>query len=264
MGLQERQGWYVDDIASFTDKDNYMKMLGHLILNDDEMVATKNATFEEAKSFISQLTLYFRKPYAKAPIEYPKNFVIARTTNDDTYLKDKTGDRRFLPVYVDKNKQKYHPVTDLTDELVDLLWGEFVHYYKQGFSFNLTQEQLEMLEDNREPFKYVDDFEDKLIRYLDTDIPIDFYSAGNKTKHARYFYITEIMEFGESDTHEFLGHETKPRDFVTAPRFLWEVFQENAGKGGTGKNSNKFHNIMKHRKGWQSATRRGTRGYKRK
>ncbi|KGO19269.1 hypothetical protein Q757_10215, partial [Oenococcus alcoholitolerans] len=93
-------------------------MLRAWIVNDDEMTATNNSTFEELKKFISAETLAYRPPYAMNGIRVAKNFVLARTTNEGTYLKDKTGERRFLPLLARKEYQKYHPVTYLNDEYI--------------------------------------------------------------------------------------------------------------------------------------------------
>lgn len=88
---------------------------------------------------------------------------MARTTNELYYLKDKTGERRFLPLHVNKDRQKYHPVTDLKPDYVQQLWGEAMHLYKDtDFSFALTKEQEEELNEHRQSFMYTDELEDKI------------------------------------------------------------------------------------------------------
>lgn len=108
-------GWYTDQFTDFKDKDSYSNMLRALIVNDDEMTATNNSDFENLKKFISAQELEYRPPYGRNTIRRPRGFVIARTTNEITYLKDKTGERRFLPNMVDKDKVKKSAVTDLNE-----------------------------------------------------------------------------------------------------------------------------------------------------
>ena len=97
--LQKLGGdWYTDAVTDFANKDNYDIMLKSLIVNDDEMVASNRMSFAETKAFISKTSLRFRKPYMKRTEEFAKNFILARTTNQKEYLKDKTGERRFLSV----------------------------------------------------------------------------------------------------------------------------------------------------------------------
>lgn len=161
-------GWYTDQFTDFKDKDNFANMLRALIVNDDEMTATNNSDFENLKKFISAEELEFRPPYGRHTIRRPKNFVMARTTNESTYLKDKTGERRFLPNMADKSRAMANPVTDLDDAMVDHLWGEAVALYKDGFSFQLTKEQQKLIEDNRKSFMYIDETENQIERVLST------------------------------------------------------------------------------------------------
>ena len=125
-------GWYTDQFTDFKDKDSYMNMQRALIVNDDEMTATNNSDFETLKKFISSEELEYRPPYGRSAVRRPKNFVIARTTNESTYLKDKTGERRFMPNMANKRRQIKSPITDLTPEIIKQFWGECVHYYKEG------------------------------------------------------------------------------------------------------------------------------------
>ena len=162
------RGWYTDQFTDFKDKDNYANMLRALIVNDDEMTATNNSDFENLKKFVSAEELEFRPPYGRHTIRRPKNFVMARTTNESTYLKDKTGERRFLPNMADKSRAVANPVTDLDDEEVARIWGEAVALYKSGFSFILNKEQQKLIEDNRKSFMYIDETENQIERVLST------------------------------------------------------------------------------------------------
>lgn len=155
-------GYYTDQFSTFDNKDDYAVMRRALIINDDEMTATNNASFEILKKFITLQEFEYRKPYGHQAERFDKNFVMARTTNELYYLKDKTGERRFLPLHVSKARQKHHPVTDLTDKYVKQCWGEAMQLYKDGFSFALTNEQEEELDEHRQSFMYTDELEDKI------------------------------------------------------------------------------------------------------
>ncbi|WP_236585177.1 virulence-associated E family protein [Companilactobacillus farciminis] len=168
--------WYTDQFTDFKDKDNFSVMLRSLIANDDEMTATNNSSFESLKKFVSAQELEFRPPYGHESIRYDKNFVLARTTNEMTYLKDRTGERRFLPVKVNASKQKKTPFDDLDDELINQLWGEFVSYYQHGFTFGLTKTQESILSKHREDFMYVDEVEAQIEEFLES-YPENFVSS---------------------------------------------------------------------------------------
>lgn len=161
-------GYYTDQFLSFTDKDDFAVMRRSLIVNDDELTATSNSSFEELKKFVTLQMFEYRKPYGHTAERFPKNFVMARTTNELYYLKDKTGERRFLPVHVSKAAQKFHPVTDLTPEYVKQLWGQVVSEYHKNQSFYLPEEKEAVLNEQRENFMYTDEVEDQIEMMLDS------------------------------------------------------------------------------------------------
>lgn len=161
-------GYYTDQFLSFTDKDDFGVMRRSLIVNDDELTATSNSSFEELKKFVTLQMFEYRKPYGHTAERFPKNFVMARTTNELYYLKDKTGERRFLPIHVSKAAQKFHPVTDLTAEYVQQLWGQVVSGYRKNRSFYLPEEAEAVLNEQRENFMYTDEVEDQIEMMLDS------------------------------------------------------------------------------------------------
>lgn len=182
--------WYTDQFTDFKDKDNYSNMLRALIVNDDEMTATNNSDFANLKKFISMEKLEFRKSYGHNSELYDKNFVLARTTNELTYLKDKTGERRFLPILVNKEQQAKHPVTDLKQDEIIQLWGEFTDYYFEGFNFGLTDYQNKLLEKNRSNFMYVDEIEEQIEIFLDA-YKRDFVSSN---QIAKFLGIADLIK----------------------------------------------------------------------
>ncbi|GAY74326.1 hypothetical protein NBRC111893_2472 [Lentilactobacillus kosonis] len=141
-------------------------MLRALIINDDEMTATNHSSFEILKKFISSEVLEYRKPYGHMTVRRYKSFVMARTTNELTYLKDKTGERRFMPNLVNKSLQTKSPLTELTNEIVAQLWGEFTAMYHEGFRFLLSDEEEQLLEDHRKAFMYIDAQEEAIDEVL--------------------------------------------------------------------------------------------------
>lgn len=175
-------GWYTDQFQNFTDKDYYSTMLRAWIVNDDEMAATANSTFEELKKFISARKLEFRPAYGHTAIRRDKGFVMARTTNETTYLKDKTGERRFLPLLADLEQQKQHPVTDLTPDIVQQVWGEAMSLYRSGLSTELTHDQEMQLSLHRDQFTYVDAVEEEIESVL-AKWSSDFITSGEIAKN---------------------------------------------------------------------------------
>ena len=161
-------GLYTDQFNTFTKKDDFEVMKNALIVNDDEMTASNDASFEEIKKFITMQDFEYRKPYGHKPLHFKKKFVIARTTNEVRHLRDRSGDRRFLSIYADPEKQTKNPVTDLTEDVVQQLWGEAVWLYKNAKGpFRFTPKQEALLKQNREEFRYTSGLEDNLMDVLE-------------------------------------------------------------------------------------------------
>ena len=160
-------GYYTDAFSSFSAKDDIARMARNFIVNDDEMTATKNTSFEELKKFISLIQIQYRPPYARKDISKDKKFILVRTTNIIYYLKDKTGDRRYLPIRCYPNP-KMQVAEKLTPELVLQYWGEAIHWYKenpQGMRpFDENENQL--LVNQREKFRFTDDVDEEIYELM--------------------------------------------------------------------------------------------------
>lgn len=183
--------WYVDTIEDFKSKDEYTKMLRALIVNDDEMKASKSSSPQSLKKFVTQTDMEFRKPFERTVQRYEKHFVLARTTNEVNYLTDKTGSRRFLPIYVNKKKQQKNPVTDLTDNLIKQIWGEAVSYFQDEGVLYPNKKEQEMLEKARENFEYIDEIENQITQFVDNN-DLDWVSTSDIAKAA--LHIDDIVK----------------------------------------------------------------------
>lgn len=159
-------GMYTDQFNQFEDKDAMGRMVRAFIINDDEMDASLKCGFAEVKKFSTAIWLQFRPVYMKHDVRAPKGFIMARTTNDEAHLRDATGDRRFMTIRVNGNKQKEKPF-NLTPEYTLQLWGEAVHLYESFKAsgknpFILTGESEKLLRDNRERFKQTTGLQDDI------------------------------------------------------------------------------------------------------
>jgi predicted P-loop ATPase len=254
--LQKLGGeWYTDAVTDFANKDNYDIMLKALIVNDDEMVASNRMSFAETKAFISKTSLRFRKPYMKRTEEFAKNFVLARTTNQKEYLKDKTGERRFLSVMADTSRQKKHPM-EIEPETIEQIWGEAVTIYKAGADLMFDKETEERLEIYREKFMYRDEVELQVLEYLEMPIPDNWSSWSIQQQHqytSKYFDNSSEFEAG-----------SKKLEKVSTREMMYNLFMRNSNDK---KLSTKINMIMDNHPGWEKGQFRiggkNTKGFKR-
>ena len=90
---------------------------------------------EVTKAFISRQEEKFRPAYNRKEITYKRRCVFIGTTNQDAYLRDETGNRRFWPMRVG--------TIDLAalKRDRDLLWAEALYRFRNGEKWYLTEEE---------------------------------------------------------------------------------------------------------------------------
>ena len=240
--LQKLGGaWYTESVTDFANKDNYDIMLKSLIVNDDEMVASNRMSFAETKAFISKTSLRYRKPYMKRTEEFAKNFILARTTNQKEYLKDKTGERRFLPVMADSKRQKKHPM-EIEPETIEQIWGEAVTIYRAGADLMFDEDTEDELNIYREQFMYRDEVELQVLEYLDMPVPENWSMWSIQQQHQytnKYFDNSNEFEPGNSKL-------TK----VSTREMMYNLFMRNSNDR---KLSTKINMIMDNHPDWKKS-----------
>ena len=157
---------YFTTVETFTDKDDKARMVRNWCVFDDEMVASKKASFSELKKFITETKLEFRPPYASSDRRLPKSFIIVRATNDHDYLNDLTGERRFLVAEVYKDTA--YKGRKWTEKDRRAVWGAMVVAWKSNKSLTLTDEQEKLVNEVRSRYKFVDEILEDVERYLET------------------------------------------------------------------------------------------------
>lgn len=138
---------YFTTVETFTDKDDKARMVRNWCVFDDEMVASKKASFSELKKFITETKLEYRPPYASSDRRLPKSFIIVRATNDHDYLNDLTGERRFLVAEV--HKDTAYKGRKWTEKDRRHFWGAMVMAWRANQVLNLTDEQEKLVNEVR-------------------------------------------------------------------------------------------------------------------
>lgn len=90
--------WYVAVSDRMDNKDFKLTCHTGWIADVVELGSFKYSDFVAIKGVITGRTDSFRPPYGRSTNDYPRHFVLVGTTNDDSYLRDTTGNRRFAIV----------------------------------------------------------------------------------------------------------------------------------------------------------------------
>jgi predicted P-loop ATPase len=128
--------FFSDSLPQVGTKDASDHLRGKWFIEIGELAAMGKTEVESTKAFISRREERYRRPYDRTETRYKRRCVFVGTTNQDTYLRDETGNRRFWPVRVGK--------VDLgaLERDRDLLWAEAVYWFRQGKPWHLTGEAL--------------------------------------------------------------------------------------------------------------------------
>lgn len=245
---------YFTTVETFTDKDDKARMVRNWCVFDDEMVASKKASFSELKKFITETKLEFRPPYASSDRRLPKSFIIVRATNDHDYLNDLTGERRFLVAEV--HKDTAYKGRKWTEKDRRAFWGAMVMAWRANQVLNLTDEQEKLVNEVRSCYKFVDETLEDLERYLDTPYPKRMYQFP-PTDRTRYYYIYDMINHGYHmgangveitlDIEKY--GELVERDKMAINLFFTEVYPD---KIPNVKDKNKIKKIMQNKEDWEA------------
>lgn len=244
---------YFTTVETFTDKDDKARMVRNWCVFDDEMVASKKASFSELKKFITETKLEFRPPYASSDRRLPKSFIIVRATNDHDYLNDLTGERRFLVAEV--HKDTAYKGRKWTDNDRRHFWGAMVVAWRANEVLTLTDEQEKLVNGVRSCYKFVDETIEDLERYLETPYPKNMYQAPINDR-VRRWYIHDMINYGYlmgsngvEDTLDTKKYgELVERDKVAINLFFQEVYPDDKQKQ---KEKSKAKKYMQNKDGWK-------------
>jgi predicted P-loop ATPase len=135
--IDSQPNFYGDDELPFDKKDAYEQLNGIMIyeLPEFEKYYKKSDT-STVKSFLSKTSDKYRRSYGRRVSEYRRQCVFIATTNDMRPLRDRTGNRRFLPFYtrVARNKSRLYDPKIWNEEVRNQCFAEAMHYFENGFN----------------------------------------------------------------------------------------------------------------------------------
>lgn len=92
--------WHTETTMSTDTKDFFMQFAGKAIIEFSEGETLSRTEVKRMKAIITMQSDRYRMPYERTTLDFPRRCVFAMTTNQTEYLKDETGNRRWLPVKV--------------------------------------------------------------------------------------------------------------------------------------------------------------------
>ena len=136
--------WFTDTPMELGNKDSFQQMQGMWCIELAELDSFNKAENTRAKHFFGSQTDRYRPSYGRMVQEFPRQCVFVGTTNQDRYLKDSTGNRRYWPVMCRKVCQE-----ELKRDR-DQLWAEALQMYQNGMRWWPDKEYEHLFESQQE------------------------------------------------------------------------------------------------------------------
>ena len=156
--------WCADGVPDLSTKDAAIQVQGVWIVELEELASMRRADVEHVKAFLSRSVDRYRPPYGRNAVNRPRRCVFIATTNEQDYLKDETGNRRFWPIRCRDIKP------DLLQRDKDQLLAEAVHEFKNGFEWHLSADDEVLAEQEQELRRLIPELEADLLDYLDAQV----------------------------------------------------------------------------------------------
>lgn len=144
--LALKDEFFCDDLYDLGNTKNAFETIrGHWICELGEMIATRRTKdVNLIKGYISRQNDSYRQPFGIFSEGFPRQTIFIGTSNQPHCLpKDRTGNRRFVPVLCDGDKADVHPLADEaeTREYIRQCYAEaMVIGESKGYRLDLDQE----------------------------------------------------------------------------------------------------------------------------
>jgi putative DNA primase/helicase len=158
--LMPDPAWFSDTPIDMGSKDAYLAMQGVWCMEVAELSSMRARDAESIKAFLSAQVDRFRPPYGRNMVELPRGTVFVGTTNEQEFLDDPSGARRFWPVKVGRID-----VLAITRDR-DQLWAEAAHACSRGEPHWLTRDESTELADMQEQYQRTDPWTGRVAEWL--------------------------------------------------------------------------------------------------
>jgi len=204
--------WFSDSLLTFEGKEACEMIQGVWINELGELNGLTKSEMSAVKQFLSKTEDIFRVPYGRRSDLYPRRCVFFGTTNDDEFLRDSTGERRFWPVDVGVRPAKKSVFKELEAE-VPQIWAEAFVSWQLGEFLDLEGEAKDIWANEVKSHKITNSKEGLIREFLERPIPVDW---NKRSISERRLYWSG--NFACSDT------ECEQRQYVCAAEIWCECF----------------------------------------
>lgn len=195
-------------------KELQLKLQGRWLVEFSELASIRKREAEEIKSFLSTQVDILRKPYSIMPDQFKRSCVFVGTTNEKNFLKDETGNRRFLPI---RCSRVWKNVFSLTEEEVMQVWSEAFVLLENGFESWRVPATLSV---ESQRFSLSDDFFEERLE-IETDYFLEKFGYVRLSELISKLWKSDV--YTQSKVKEYLRQRGLSAQKVRIPGFSGQV-----------------------------------------
>ena len=182
--------WFSDSFTTLQGKDAYEQAQGVWLMEIGELASMKKAEVEQIKLYLSKQVDRFRPAYGRRTQEFPRQCIFIGTTNEDQFLRDRTGNRRFWVVDTPNTPNK-DLWAQFSKQEIDQVWAEAVALYRKGEDLYLPPDLEAAARVVQETYEEENPKVGLVAQYLDRLLPEDWAS---RDLYARRMFLESAEE----------------------------------------------------------------------
>lgn len=171
------------------DKEISVKISECVLILMDELENLSDRSMDSVKQLMTQKGTTMRRAYTTITQYYTRRASFAGTVNKKHFLKDLTGNRRFLCFDVQEIDLK-HSIP------INQLYAQAKHLYNTGFQFWFNESEIQILNEMNAEFRDISVEEEAFVNYFDAN--------PNDTETPQFLTTTQIYQSLVQKT----GHKT--------------------------------------------------------
>ena len=185
--------WAIKLTSSLDDPHAIDDIQEAWIVEIEELAAARKAEINAVKSFISRSKDTARLAYEHRSADLPRHCVFCITVNDNQFLRDQTGNRRFK-ILACRNDM-YRTGAEFNSDTAAQIWAEVMIWYREIFANGFDEKKLELsyeiniqAEQIARQYLAVDETAEEIYSFVETPIPPQvFWQLMTRAERTKFF-----------------------------------------------------------------------------